>query len=79
MRAAHDMVYVFVGGGVKLAFIPDGEQLREAGHCADGLLQIVRGDQGELFEILIRTRQFVGHTPPFEHVIANFVLTLTRP
>ena len=47
-----------IGVGVQLSFVAPGKQLRVAGHHAQRLLQIVRGDVGKLSQFLVRAVQF---------------------
>ena len=48
----------FVGAGIELALIPTLENLHRTGHGAERLLQIVRGDKGELLQLGIGAAQF---------------------
>ena len=48
-----------VGIGVELALVAPGQQLRVAGHHAQRLLQVVRGDVGELPQLLVRAVQLL--------------------
>ena len=48
-----------VGIGVQLALVAPGQQLRVAGHHAQRLLQIVRGDVGKLPQFLVRAVQLL--------------------
>ena len=48
-----------VGVGVQLSLVAPGEQLRVAGHHPQRLLQIVRGDVGELPQLLVGAVQLL--------------------
>jgi hypothetical protein len=60
--AVHREVDVGIGVGVEPPFVALGEQLRIAGHHAQGFLQIVGGDVGELLEVVVRSRELPGRS-----------------
>ena len=49
----------FIGIGVQLSLVSSGKKLRVAGHHAQRLLQIVRGNVGKLPQFLIRAVQLL--------------------
>ncbi len=48
LRAVNGVPDKFLGVGVECGVVPLGQQLQVAGDLAQGLLQVVRGDVGEL-------------------------------
>ena len=57
--AVHGERNELVGIGVQLALVAPGQKLRVAGHHAQRLLQIVRGDVGKLPQFLVRAVQLL--------------------
>ena len=60
LGAVHGELDVLVGPGVQLARVAALQQLGEARHLAQRLLQVVRGDVGELLELGVRALQLLG-------------------
>ena len=58
--AVDDVVEELVGVGVELVLVLALDQLHVAGDHPQRLLQVVRGDVGELFEFLVGSRQLLG-------------------
>ena len=54
-----------VGPGIQLTLVTLLENLHAAGHGPQRLLQVVRGDVGELFQVEVGAGQFVGGFPQF--------------
>ncbi len=62
-RGAVDRVVdVLVGPLVEPALVPLGQQIQEAGDHAEGLLEVVGGDVGELLELGVGPGQLLGVT-----------------
>ena len=59
VRAVDGEADELVGVVVELAPVAAGEELGVARHHAQRLLQVVRGDVGELLELRVRADEFV--------------------
>ena len=76
-HAVHDVEEELVGVGVELVLVLALDQLHVAGDHPQRLLEIVRGDVGELLEFLVGARQLLGRV--FQSVLGLLAVGDVRP